>query len=266
MAEKAVLVVSFGTTHLDTLEKTIQPIEWDIAGQMPGRVQRRAFTSGMILRRLAEREGLRIDDVPQALERLAAEGCADVVLQPTHIMNGDEFDKLCTQAERYRGRFRRMSFGRPLLTTLEDYRDLTAALMDLLPEAEEGTAHVFMGHGTEHYANAAYCQLEYMLHDQGRTDAVLGTVEGYPGLEEVFRRLGERRMVKKVVLHPLMVVAGDHAKNDLAGDEPESWRSRLLARGYQVDCEQKGLGEYPQIRALFVRHALEAEETCRVRA
>ena len=260
MAEKAVLVVSFGTTHLDTLEKTIQPIEWDIAGRMPGRVQRRAFTSGMILRRLAAREGLHIDDVPRALERLAGEGCDDVVLQPTHIMNGDEFDKLCAQAQPYRDRFRRMAFGRPLLTTLEDYRDLTAALIDLLPEAEEGTAHVFMGHGTEHYANAAYCQLEYMLHDSGRTDVVLGTVEGYPGLAEVFRRLGERKTVKKVVLHPLMVVAGDHAKNDLAGDEPESWKSRLMGQGYQVSCELKGLGEYPQIRALFVRHAMEAAE------
>ena len=262
MTEKAILVVSFGTTHLDTLEKTIRPIEADIAGRMPGRVQRRAFTSGMVLRRLAEREGLRIDDVPRALERLAAEGCTDVVLQPTHIMNGDEFDKLRAQAGQFRDKFARMAFGRPLLTTLEDYRDLAAALTDLLPEAAADTAHVFMGHGSEHYANAAYCQLEYMLHDGGRTDTVLGTVEGYPGLEEVFRRLEERESVKKVVLHPLMVVAGDHAKNDLAGDEPESWRSRLLARGYQVDCEQKGLGEYPQIRALFVRHALEAEETC----
>ena len=106
----------------------------------------------------------------------------------------------------------------------------------------------------------AYCQLEYMLHDRGRTDAVLGTVEGYPGFEEVLRRLGEREPVRKAVLHPLMVVAGDHAKNDLAGDGPESWKSQLLARGCQVSCEPKGLGEYPQIRALFVRHALEAEE------
>ena len=262
MNEKAVLVVSFGTTHLDTLEKTIQPIEWDIAGRMPGRVQRRAFTSGMILRRLADREGLHIDDVPQALERLAAEGCTDVVIQPTHIMNGDEFDKLCDQAQTYRKRFERLAFGRPLLTTLGDYWDLAAALTALLPEAAEDTAHVFMGHGTEHYANAAYCQLEYMLHDGGRTDIVLGTVEGYPGLEEVFRRLSERKAVKKVVLHPLMVVAGDHAKNDLAGDEPESWKSRLAAAGYQVACELKGLGEYPQVRALFTRHALEAAEEC----
>ena len=137
---------------------------------------------------------------------------------------------------------------------------INATLAGRRLEAEPETAHIFMGHGTEHFANAAYCQLEYMLHDSGRTDVVLGTVEGYPGLEEVFRRLDERKAVQKVVLHPLMVVAGDHAKNDLAGDEPESWKSRLLERGYQVSCELKGLGEYPQIRALFVRHALEAAE------
>ena len=261
MPEKAVLVVSFGTTHLDTLEKTICPIERDIAAGMPGRVQHRAFTSGMILDRLARR-GLEVDDVPRALERLAGEGCTDVVLQPTHIMNGDEFDKLCAQAEPFRARFARMAFGRPLLTTLGDYRDLTGVLAGLLPAPEEGTAHVFMGHGSEHYANAAYCQLEYMLRDGGRTDAVVGTVEGYPGLEEVLRRLEEKRTVRAVTLHPLMVVAGDHAKNDLAGDGPESWRSRLLVRGYRVDCVLKGLGEYPQLRALFLRHALEAENGC----
>ena len=251
MPEKAVLVVSFGTTHLDTLEKTIQPIEWDIAARMPGRVQRRAFTSGMILRRLAER-GLDIDDVPRALERLAGEGCADVVLQPTHIMNGDEFDKLCAQAEPFRTRFARLSFGRPLLTALEDYRDLTSALMEILPEAEEGTVHVFMGHGTEHFANAAYCQLEYMLHDRGRTDAVVGTVEGWPGLEALLPVL-ERQGAERVILAPLLLTAGTHAREDIAGPGPESWKSRLEAAGLTVHPVLEGLGRLPQVQGLYVR-------------
>ena len=261
MTKRAVLVASFGTSHLDTLEKTIQPIEWDIAGRMPGRVLRRAFTSGMILRKLEERDGLKIDSVPQALERLAEEGFEDVVVQPTHIMNGEEFDKLMAQAEPYRARFRRLAFGWPLLTTLEDYRDLTAALSEALPEPEADTAHIFMGHGTEHFANAAYCQLSYMFHDQGRPDVLVGTVEGYPGLEQVLRRLEERPQVRKVVLRPLMVVAGDHAKNDLAGDEEGSWKRRIQAAGYETACVLSGLGERPEVRALFVRHALEAEET-----
>lgn len=259
MPHQAVLVVSFGTSHLDTLEKTIQPIEWDIAARLPGRVQRRAFTSGIILRKLAQRDGLHIDNVPQALERLAGEGCRDVVVQPTHIMNGDEYQKLMSQAEPFRDRFDRLVFGRPLLTTVQDYKSAAVALLTVLPEAAPDTALVFMGHGTEHFANSAYCQLEYLFHDMGRTDVLLGTVEGYPALDEVLSRLEERPQVKKVILYPLMIVAGDHAKNDLAGEEPDSWKSQLAARGYAVECVLSGLGEYPGIRALFVQHAMEAE-------
>ena len=259
MAGQAVLVVSFGTSHLDTLEKTIQPIEWDIAGRMTGRVQRRAFTSGMILRKLERWDGLHIDDVPQALSRLAAEGFDDVVLQPTHIMNGDEYDKLAAQTEPFREKFVRLAVGRPLLTTVQDYKVTAQALLQVLPTREKDTALVFMGHGTEHFANSAYCQLEYVFHDLGRTDILVGTVEGYPGLEEVLHRLDERPEVKKVVLYPLMVVAGDHAKNDLAGDEADSWKNRLAAQGYDVKCVLSGLGEYPGIREVFVRHAEEAE-------
>ena len=257
--DKAVLVVSFGTTHLDTLEKTIQPIEWDIAGCMPGRTQRRAFTSGMVLKALAEQKGVHIDSVPQALERLAAEGYGDLIIQPTHIVNGVEFDKLRALADPFRARFRRMAFGRPLLTGLEDYRDLTAAIVSALPEREAGTVHIMMGHGTEHFSNAAYSQLEYMLHDQGRPDVLVGTVEGYPGIEEVLRRLAEQPEARRVSLYPLMIVAGDHAKNDLAGEAPESWKRRIQALGYQVDCVLNGLGELPDVRQIFVRHALKAE-------
>ena len=194
MAGQAVLVVSFGTSHLDTLEKTIQPIEWDIAGRMTGRVQRRAFTSGMILRKLERRDGLHIDDVPQALSRLAAEGFDDVVLQPTHIMNGDEYDKLAAQTEPFREKFVRLAIGRPLLTTVQDYKVTAQVLLQVLPTRETDTALVFMGHGTEHFANPAYCQLEYVFHDLGRTDVLIGTVEGYPGVEEVLHRLDERQM------------------------------------------------------------------------
>ena len=137
---------------------------------------------------------------------------------------------------------------------------LTAqALLEVLPERESGTALLFMGHGTEHFANSAYCQLEYLLHDLGRTDVLVGTVEGYPGFREALRRLAERPEVRRMLLYPLMVVAGDHAKNDLAGPEPDSWRSQLETRGYEVSCVLSGLGEYPGIR-LFVLHALEAAE------
>ena len=242
MTERAVLAVSFGTSHRDTLEKNIAAIEAELAAAFPERTVRRAFTSGMILRKLAG-EGTHIDNVPQALERLLAEGCTDVVVQPTHVMNGEEYHKLLTQAEPYRAR---LALGR--------------ALMEALPAQRADTAVLYMGHGSEHQANSAYALMEYAFHDLGRKDVVIGTVEGYPGFGEALRRLKERPQVRRVELRPLMTVAGDHAKNDLAGDEEDSWRRRLEAEGYETACVLTGLGEYPAVRALFVEHARQAEQ------
>ncbi len=257
--KKALLVVSFGTSFPDTLEKNIAAIERDVSAALPDHVLRRAFTSGMILRKIARRDGVHIDDVPRALARLVAEGFTQVVLQPTHIMNGDEYDKLCGQAAPFTGLLD-LRLGTPLLTEAEDYQALARALMDSLPAPGEGEALVFMGHGTGHHANAAYCQLEYVLHDLGWKDALVGTVEGYPGFAEVLRRLSERPHIRAVRLHPLMVVAGDHANNDMAGEEEDSWRAQLEGAGYAVTCTLKGLGEYPAVRSLFARHALVAHD------
>ena len=148
MDKQAILAVSFGTSHFDTLEKTIAAIEAELAAAFPERTLRRAFTSGMILRKL-EKEGTHIDDVPQALERLAAEGYHDVVVQPTHILNGDEYDKLMAQAVSFAGRFARLSFGKPLLTAEADYRALADALLSDLPAPSEDAAVL---HGPRHGA------------------------------------------------------------------------------------------------------------------
>lgn len=253
--KQAILAVSFGTSYPDTLKKTIAAIEDDLAAAFPERELRRAFTSGMIIRKLARRDGIRIDTVDEALERLAADGFTDVLVQSTHIMNGDEYDKLRALAAPFAGRFARLRFGTALLTSVEDYQAAARALMDTLPPIEADRAVVYMGHGTGHHANSAYALLEYVLHDLGRTDVVIGTVEGYPGFDEVCRRLAGRPNVKRLLLRPLMVVAGDHAQNDLAGDEEDSWNSMLAARGYGTACELTGLGEVPGIRAIFVDHA-----------
>lgn len=259
MGERAVLVASFGTSHHEALEKSILPTEMAVAQALPGRTLYRAFTSGMILRKLARRDGLFIDDVPQALERLAKEGVTDVVIQPTHIINGDEYEKLCNQARTFEQRFSHLRVGTPLLTAMEDYVAVAAALLDQLPLRREDTALVYMGHGTEHHANAAYALLEYLLHDMGRRDICIGTVESYPGFAEVLRRLRECE-ARKVILYPLMLVAGDHAQNDLAGDDEASWKSMLTHEGYEVTCNLQGLGESPGTRALFAGHARAAEE------
>ena len=255
MTERAVLAVSFGTSHRDTLEKNIAAIEAELAAAFPERTVRRAFTSGMILRKLARRDGVQIDNVDQALERLAREGYEDVLLQPTHILNGEEYDKLCAQAQPWRGRFARFVVGKPLLTTAEDYLAAADAVMESIPAPEADEALVFMGHGSEHFANSAYALLEYALHDRGWDRAFLGTVEGYPTLDQVLRRLRECSGVRRVRLQPFMVVAGDHAANDMAGEEEDSWKSVFQADGYDVVCRLKGLGELEGIRSMFVDHA-----------
>ena len=259
MKEKALLAVSFGTSYEDTLEKNIAAIERDLAAAFPERTLRRAFTSGMILRRWKRERGVEIDDVPAALERLAGEGYADILIQPTHVMNGEEYHKLADQAEGFRSRFDKLTVGVPLLTAAEDYLDLGRALMEILPPKREERAVLYMGHGSEHQANSAYALREYAFHDLGRDDVIVGTVEGYPNFDAAIRRLKERPQVKEVELRPLMTVAGDHAKNDLAGEEEDSWKNVLEGMGYRTSCVLTGLGEYPQIRAMFVEHARQAQ-------
>lgn len=256
--KQAVLVVSFGTSHLDTLEKNIAAIEQEIANALPEYTLRRAFTSGMILKKLRERDGVEIDNVPQALTRLEQEGFSRVVLQPTHVINGEEYDKLCKLAEPFAGRLS-ISIGTALLTTVQDYKDTISAMMESIEPPAEDEAIIFMGHGTSHYANATYALVEYMLHDFGWDRALVATVEGYPELPQAIRRLRLMSQVRKVRLHPLMVVAGDHAKNDMAGDEEDSWLSQLRAEGYEVSCVLRGLGEYEPIRKLFAIHASDAQ-------
>ena len=259
MKEKALLAVSFGTSYEDTLEKNIAAIERDLAAAFPERTLRRAFTSGMILRRWKRERGVEIDDVPAALERLAGEGYTDILIQPTHVMNGEEYHKLADQAEGFRSRFDKLTVGVPLLTAAEDYLDLGRALMEILPPKSEERAVLYMGHGSEHQANSAYALMEYAFHDLGRDDVIVGTVEGYPNFDAAIRRLKERPQVKEVELRPLMTVAGDHAKNDLAGAEEDSWKNVLESMGYRTSCVLTGLGEYPQIRAMFVEHARQAQ-------
>ena len=259
MEGKALLAVSFGTSYEDTLEKNIAAIERDLAAAFPERTLRRAFTSGMILRRWKRERGVEIDDVPAALERLAGEGYADILIQPTHVMNGEEYHKLADQAEGFRSRFDKLAVGVPLLTAAEDYLDLGRALMEILPPKSEERAVLYMGHGSEHQANSAYALMEYAFHDLGRDDVIVGTVEGYPNFDTAIRRLKERPQVKEVELRPLMTVAGDHAKNDLAGEEEDSWKNVLEGMGYRTSCVLTGLGEYPQIRAMFVEHARQAQ-------
>ena len=259
--KKAILAVSFGTSYPDTLRKTIAATEQALAEAFPDWEVRRAFTSGMIIRKLKERDGVVIKNVHQAMHRLEEEGYTHVAVQSTHVMHGEEYEKMLSQLEPYRMRMK-ISVGMPLLHSEEDYLSVAKALLNWLPTLDAGEALVLMGHGTTHFANSAYAQMEHML--QAHCDRVyLATVEGYPTLDSVERQLQKRPEIRRLMLAPFMLVAGDHARNDMSGDE-DSWAEQLKQAGYTVRCILQGLGECSAIRELFVEHcrlAMEALKT-----
>lgn len=183
--KKAVLVVSFGTSHLDSCEKTIGAIEQEIAAAFPDREVRRAFTSGMILKKLKNRDGVEIDGVAEALGRLLDGGFTDVLVQPTHVMNGNEYEDMMREAAGFEGKFNQLRYGAPLLTSSEDYFQLIEAIREEVFPLLEDELLVYMGHGSDHEANAVYSALNFMLSQKGIHNVVVGTVEAYPDLPAV---------------------------------------------------------------------------------
>ena len=257
MGKKALLVVSFGTSFEEALPAIVN-IEETCKKAFPDYDFYRAFTSGMIIRKWARTKNVIIHNPDEVMKRLVAEGYEEVICQPTHIINGLEYDKMMNMLLAYKDQIPTIKVGTPLLTEEEDYKEACEIVMQELekPLAKD-EAFVFMGHGTEHFANSAYSQFENMLRDLGHESTYVGTVEGFPSLDYVIRRL-KIREIKKVYVMPLMIVAGDHATNDMAGDDEDSWKNEFLREGYEVSCILKGLGEYPSIRDIFVEHAKEA--------
>lgn len=260
-ARPVILVVSFGTSYNDNRELSIGAIEADIQAAYPDWEVRRAFTAQTIIDILAERDGIETDNVISAMDKLVAEGVKQVIIQPTHLMHGYEYDDVIAEIEPYADQFERFAVGEPLLSSYEDFEAVIDALLaDNEHAGDEEVALVYMGHGTEHFANAAYSQLEGMMHAEGYENAFVGTVEGFPTLESTMSQLTAYG-AKKVVLQPLMVVAGDHANNDMAGDEEDSWKTALTEAGYEVECVLEGLGQNAEIRAIYVDHVRAAIES-----
>lgn len=251
MKKKAILVVSFGTSHMDTLEKTIQVMETEIEQRYPEYRVYRAFTSQRIIDKLKRTETLFVRNVKEALAKMLEDGIKTVIVQPTHIINGFENDQMLEDIRAFSGRFEAIRVGAPMLTRTEDYKKAIHALIEDV-RLEENEILILMGHGTEHHANAAYPALEYILQTLGYVHIHVATVEGYPELKDVMNKIEEKH-IKKVALLPFMFVAGDHAKNDMAGEE-DSWKQELTAAGYQVRPILKGLGELPSIRSIFLEH------------
>lgn len=255
--KKAILVVSFGTSFHRTREKTIDRIEEEIGRAYPEYALYRAWTSKMIIAKLKRRDGISIPAVAEAVEAMLEDGVTELLVQPTHILNGIENDQMKEDVLRYEERFERLAFGAPLLTSTEDNEAVISAVMEGFPELGEREALVFMGHGTTHYANSIYAALDYTFKDMGYPHVFLGTVEAYPSFETLLKLVRDFAP-EKVILAPFMVVAGDHAIHDMSSEDEDSWRSRFQREGFSVECVMRGLGEYPGIRRVYVEHLAKA--------
>ena len=256
--KKAILVTSFGTSHNGTREKTIDATVKDIAHTLEGYEVRTAFTSS-IVKKILEKRGETIDNVEQALSKLKTEGFTEVIIQPLHVICGEEYHKLLSKADDFKTDFEKLTIGTPLLTTIDDYRAVVRAFEDDLKHLDSETALVFMGHGTHHHANSAYSCIQSVFNDENYDNVFIGTVEGYPELKHVIKAL-KKTDYNKIKLIPLMLVAGDHAKNDMVSDGEESWKTILINEGYDVECVLKGMGEMQAIRDIYVQHVKVLEE------
>lgn len=260
IGEKELLVLSFGTSFNDSRRLTVGAIEDDIEKAFPDYSVRRGFTSNIIIDHVKKRDNVSIDDIDESLQRAVDNGVKELVIQPTHLMNGLEYDELKEKIAKYESSFEKISIGEPLLTSDEDFKEVEKAITEWTSEYDDGeTAICFMGHGTSAESNAVYKKMQDMLTADGYTNYFIGTVESTPSIDDV-KNAVKAGNYKRVVLEPLMVVAGDHANNDMAGDEEDSWKSVFEAEGYKVECLVRGLGENEKIRQLYVNHAKKAVE------
>lgn len=251
--KKGILAVSFGTSHQDTRARTIDAIESTFRETFPDYTVYRAWTSGMIRRKLLQTTGEEIPDVAGALAQMEQDGITHVYVQPTHIIDGIENQQMQTDAEAFRSHFQHLAFGEPLLSSPKDLERTAAILAGHFSDLADDEALILMGHGSAHPANQVYSQLDSVLKQQGHKRIHIGTVEAFPDLTHVLEQLRDQP-VRRVRLAPFMIVAGDHAVNDMAGDGEDSWKNRCLEAGYEVACCLEGLGEYPEFREMFVEH------------
>ena len=274
IGENELLVVSFGTSFNDSRVADIKGIEDALQAAYPDWSVRRAFTAQIIINHIQARDGEKIDNMTQALDRAVANGVKNLVVQPTHLMHGAEYDEMCEAIEAYKDQFESVSIAEPMLgevgsdaTVINADKEavakaITAAAVSeagfesLEAAKDAGTAFVFMGHGTAHVAKVTYSQMQAQMQNLGYENVFIGTVEGEPeetSAEAVIEAV-KAAGYTNVVLRPLMVVAGDHANNDMAGSDDDSWKTLFEAAGFTVDCQIHGLGEIADVQALYVAH------------
>ena len=261
IGDTELLVVSFGTSYNDSRRETIGAIEAAMQKAFPDYSVRRGFTSQIIIDHVNKRDGEKIDNVTEALDRAVANGVKNLVVQPTHLMNGLEYTDLKNELAGYSDSFEKIALGEPLLTSDDDFQKVMNAIVAATIEYDDGeTAICFMGHGTEADSNQVYTKMQETLTAAGHKNYFVGTVEATPSLDDVIAAVKESGF-KKVVLRPLMIVAGDHANNDMAGDEDGSWKTEFEKAGFEVTTVVEGLGGLTDIQNLFVAHAQAAVDS-----
>ena len=280
IGENELLVVSFGTSFNDSRVKDIKGIEDALQEANPDWSVRRAFTAQIIINHIQARDDEHIDNMEQAMERAVNNGVKNLVVQPTHLMHGAEYDELMETVEAYKDKFESVKVAEPLLGEVGEDETVVNADKKAVAEAvtaeavktagfdsldaakEDGVAFVFMGHGTSHNAKVSYTQMQTQMKELGYENVFIGTVEGEPEETacEAVIEAASAAGYKKIILRPLMVVAGDHANNDMAGEDDDSWKSQFEASGKfdSIDCQIAGLGEIEAIQALYVAHTADA--------
>lgn len=263
---KAIVVVSFGTTFDEVRKSCIQSVEDRVRDAFPAYDVRRAFTSKIVMKRLADR-GVIVNDLERTLENLKDEGFKDIIIQSTHLTPGEEYDKkIIAVVNQYKSSFQSIVVGRPLLMfdgsnqTPNDFAIAAKALEKQLPKLKVGEEIVFMGHGSPNQHNPAYQKLQDEFN-LAKLPITIGVVEetDHPNLQDAVSRLAAKKSVKSITLMPLMLVAGDHANNDMAGDEADSWKNTLRAKGYQINVPYlHGLGENVAVQDIYVQHIKDA--------
>lgn len=260
--KRAILVVSFGTTYKETMKITIEKIEEEIRSKFKEYDVMRAFTSHMIIKKLKNRDGITVPTPEEALDRLQQEGYEEVIVQPLHIIPGEEFQYIRLVVEKYENKkaFKSIKVGRPALhfhgseENPDDYEVFIEAIKGIIPKDK---TMLFMGHGSNHPANSAFVALQSVFKYMHMDNVYLGTVEGYPTIDLIVDLL-KKDKISKVKLAPLMLVAGDHALNDMASEEEDSWKSILEEAGIEVELYIHGLGEIKEFREIYLRHIQDA--------
>lgn len=255
--KQAILAVSYGTTYEEALTNSVEALENDFREAYPEYTVFRAFTGKRIMEAL-RKKGIDIGSVEEVLAQLAREGYEKVIVQPTHIISGDEFDKIVAAAHAVADRFGAVHVGAPLLDSAQDLETLCRFYAERY--AREGSALVLMGHGSGHEANRLYTDFADTCRALKQENMFIATLEATPCLEDILPRL-RAKGYREVTIAPLLFVAGGHACRDMAGDEPTSWRSKLEAAGFSATAVVKGMGEYPEVRVLYVKHLRDAVES-----